>query len=308
MSVQSEVRDLRLLVALGETGSLNAAARQLHLTPSALSQQLRELERRLGGPLFLRQWRRLVPTPAAQRFTERARAILHELEQLEAETRQLLAGALGSIRVATACQHSYSWLPRLLGHYAALEPAIEVSLIAEAAEKPYEWLLERKLDVALVVGDKPPDKRLKAYRLFRDELVAIVSREHPWAARRRLDASDFAAAHLFTDPGGLGRRSPFGRMLADASVAPRKTTLVPMAGGVALELVREGLGVTVTPHWTVAPLLKSAGLTSLRIGSRGLWLDWSVVTRQEQLDRPLRSFLAALQREHPQARPRRSAS
>jgi LysR family transcriptional regulator for metE and metH len=152
-----------------------------------------------------------------------------------------------------------------------------------------------------LAGKPPQDKRLKVTRLFRDELVAVLSREHPWAGRRRVEAVDFAGAHLFTDRGALGRTSPFGRMLADACVAPRKTTLVPMAGGVALDLVRAGLGVTVTPHWTVAPLLKATGLTTVRITGRGLWVEWFLVTRREPFERPLRTFVEALRREHPRA-------
>jgi DNA-binding transcriptional LysR family regulator len=117
-----------------------------------------------------------------------------------------------------------------------------------------------------------------------------------------VQANDFGAPHLFTDRGVLGRASPFGRMLADASVAPRKTTVVPMARGVALDLVRAGLGVTVTPRWTVVSLLKATGLTTVRITGRGLWVEWFLVTRQEPFDRPLRTFVEVLRREHP-ARP-----
>lgn len=69
-----ETRHLLLLVALDELGSLHAAARALHLSPSALSQQLRELEDRIGGPLFERRWRRLASTDAGRRLTDTARA------------------------------------------------------------------------------------------------------------------------------------------------------------------------------------------------------------------------------------------
>lgn len=301
-SVVSETRDLKLMVALDEEGSLQAAARRLHLTPSALSQQLRELERKLGGALFLRQWRRLVMTTAGQRFLQGARGALRELERVEAETRQLLAGSLGQIRLAAGCQQSFRWLPELLRRYAEAEPAVEVTLIAEAAQAPFDWLLERRLDVALVADRIPRDRRLRVTRLFRDELVAVVPRRaHPWSRRPQVSAKDFADAHLFTDAGALERTAPLGRALALASVAPRRTTMVPMVGTVAVDLVRAGLGVTLLPRWTVAPLLRANGLRTVRVGARGLWLDWALVTRNEPLERPLGAFVETVRRHHPQA-------
>src|SRR5262245_22677244 len=128
-----ETRHLLLLVAIDEGGSLNAAARRLHLTPSALSQQLRELEERLGGPLFRRQWRRLVITAAGRRLTEAARAVLGELTRAESETRGLLKGAHGTIRVTTVCHQSYRWLPDLLKAYSRTWPDMEVTVVSEAA-------------------------------------------------------------------------------------------------------------------------------------------------------------------------------
>jgi LysR family transcriptional regulator for metE and metH len=106
-----ETRHLALLVALDDGGSLVSAAQRLHLTPSALSQQLRDLEERVGGTLFHREWRRLTPNLAGRHLIDGARTALGQLARLEEETRRLLEGAEGVIRVASACQQSYRWLP-----------------------------------------------------------------------------------------------------------------------------------------------------------------------------------------------------
>ena len=68
-----EVRHLRLIAAVADVGSLTRAGDQLHLTQSALSHQLRDIEERLGAALFLRLGKRLVPTPAGNRLLESAR-------------------------------------------------------------------------------------------------------------------------------------------------------------------------------------------------------------------------------------------
>src|SRR6187551_1298955 len=154
MTVVSETRHLQLLLVLDEEGSLHAAARRLHLTPSALSQQLRELERRLGGPLFRREWRRLTTTPAARRLIDGAKGVLAELERVESETRALLAGAQSTLRIAIVCQESYRWLPKVLARFSARAPEVDVSIVAAAGHDPNEWLAERKLDLALVAGKR----------------------------------------------------------------------------------------------------------------------------------------------------------
>jgi LysR family transcriptional regulator, regulator for metE and metH len=294
MTVSTETRDLRLLLALGDEKTLHEAARQLHVTPSALSQQLRALEQRLGGPLFRRQWRRLVPNAAGQHVIAAARSILVELARVEAEARQLIGGATGAVRLATACQQSYRWLPEVLARYAKLEPSIELTLSDDTSHDTANLLLSRKADVALFAGEPQANKHLSSKRLFRDELVAVVSRCHPWAKRRRVGARDFASEQLFTDHGALARSAPLGALLVEAAVTPRKTTFVPTIGSAALDLASANLGVVVAPLWTVAPTLSEKELAAVRIGARGLRLQWSLATRNERLERPVLTLLEVI--------------
>lgn len=298
-----EVRHLRMLSALHQHGSLHAAARSLHVSASALSQQLRELEQRLGGALFRREWRRLVPTRAGARLFQGARTLLDEIERIETEARSLIQGAAGTLRLAMACQQSYRWLPEVLARFGTLEPEIEVTIVGEAAVAPAEWLLTRRLDVAVVAGRPPRDRRLKASSLLRDELVAIVSRNHRWSRLAKIQVAAFKEEQLFCDEHALDPGAPLGRAFARAGVVPKKRALVPMNGTVALDFVHANLGVTVMPRWTAASLAPRAEFALIPIGARGLWLDWFVVTRQEPADRALASFLKVLLEQHGAAKP-----
>ena len=297
-----EIRHLALLAAVDELGSLNAAARRLHLSPSALSQQLRELEGRLGGPLFTRQWRSLVLNPAGRRLTDSAHSILGELVRSEAETRALLSGARGTIRVTTVCHQSYQWLPGLLAAFARKWPDVDVTVVAEAAVLPNDWLSKRRVDVALVAGDHKPDPRVRVAPLFRDELVALVGQGHPWFGRRTMPVRALADEHMWVDDGAFEPGTPLGRALKDAgNLLPRKVTRVPMIGGVQLEMARANLGMTVVPRWTVEPVLGGGDLHVVRLGRSGVWLDWSVATRAEAPAPSLAGFLDALSAHHPRA-------
>lgn len=296
MKVASETHHLRLLIALDEAGTLHGAARRLHLTASALSQQLRELEQRLGGALFHRQWRRLVPTAAGRHLTDGAKHLLGELERVEQESRALIKGAQATLRIAMACQESYRWLPGVLSRYRARQPGVEVSIVSEAAAEPREWLAQRKVDLALVAGKPTADRRLKAKPLFRDELVAVVSVRHPWARARQVSPQAFASEELFCDEGALAHDAPLGRALAQARTQPRKVSLVPMNGTVALDLVRANLGVTVMPRWTVVGLAPRGELALVDIRARGLSLSWAALMRAEPPTPALTTFLELLER------------
>src|SRR5258706_9714669 len=83
MCMDLEVRHLQLVAAVAEVGSLTRAGDRLHLTQSALSHQLRDIESRLGAALFLRVGKRLVLTPAGERLLASARDVLERLEQTE---------------------------------------------------------------------------------------------------------------------------------------------------------------------------------------------------------------------------------
>src|ERR687885_2043332 len=99
--VDLEVRHLQLVSAVADVGSLTRAGDRLHLTQSALSHQLRDIESRLGAALFLRVGKRLVLTPAGERLLESARGILARLHQTENEIRTMGRAKTGVLRLTT---------------------------------------------------------------------------------------------------------------------------------------------------------------------------------------------------------------
>ena len=291
-----DLRHLQLLVAIEEQGSLHAAGKRLHLSASALSLQLRELESRLGGKLFDRRWRRLHVTPAGQRLTTAARSVLAEMSRVETEVTQLLAGRAGVLRITTGCMQSYRWLPVVLAAWSRSHPDAQVSIVGEAGEAPLEALRAGTVDVALVVGEAAPD--LRATPLFRDELVAIVSARHPLAASKRVSARALVKEAYWGSPDSFAAGTPLGGALATAGVAFDRVTPLSFASGAPLEMARANQGVTVCPRWFVAPELARREVVALRI-ERGLWLEWCAVTAGAGTSPLAISFIAEMKRHRP---------
>ena len=131
-----EVRHLRLVRAIAEEGGPTRAAARLHLTQSAVSHQLADLEGRLGVSLFTRVRRQLKLTPAGARLVDLARTILADLSRVEREIYQASTRKREILRIAVECFTSYHWLPNIVSVLAAEEPHVEVRIALEATREP----------------------------------------------------------------------------------------------------------------------------------------------------------------------------
>src|SRR5262247_1188619 len=165
-----DIRHLKLIVAITEEKSVTRAGERLHLTQSALSHQLRDIEERLGTPLFLRMNKRMLPTQAGERLLVTARQVLDDLKRAEEDVARMASNKQGALRISTECYTCYHWLPDILKEFDRKFPGIEVHIILEATRQPIQALLDGKLDLA-IVSSTPRDKHLRYQPLFKDEVV-----------------------------------------------------------------------------------------------------------------------------------------
>src|SRR5438270_13290047 len=112
-----EIRDLRLIEAIARQGTMTRAALGLHVSQSALSHQLTDLERTAGVPLFERRPRRMVLTPEGDRLLTTAQVILQELRDAEQALRDGTRNDSGTLRISTECYTCYHWLPRCMAAF-----------------------------------------------------------------------------------------------------------------------------------------------------------------------------------------------
>jgi LysR family transcriptional regulator, regulator for metE and metH len=270
-----EVRHLQLVEAITAVGSVTRAAERLHVTQSALSHQLREIEDRLGTQLFLRVNRRLALAPAGQRLLDSARRVLTELRTAEEDIDRLAANQDGVLRISTECYTCYHWLPALLKAFHKRYPGVEVEIVPEARLRTTEALVEREIDLALVYKTKARDKRLQLHPLFDDELVVIVAQDHPLATKKYAVAADFTGENVILH--ATPTESYFAQRLTAEDVRPRKYSQVILTEAI-VELVRAGLGVSAVARWTIARELRAGGIVAVPFTKKGLMRKWSAAT------------------------------
>jgi LysR family transcriptional regulator for metE and metH len=287
-----DIRHLKLIVAVTEEKSVTKAGETLHLTQSALSHQLREIEEKLGTPLFLRINKKMILTQAGEHLLSTARQVLDEMKRAEDHITQMTAGRKGTLRISTECHTCYHWLPDVMKEFRRKFPFVEVKIEAEATHRPIQALLGGKLDIG-IVSDCRPDKLLKYQPLFEDELVAVMAPEHPLVSRPYLRARDFADQDviLYVPP---EESTLFEKILRPAGVTPARVSEVPLTEAI-IEMVKAGLGISALASWAVEEQIAAGKIVARPLTSKGLHRQWQAATiKQDSAPAYLTEFISLL--------------
>ena len=293
-----EIRHLKLVAAIAETGSVTRAGNRLHLTQSALSHQLRDAEEQLGASLFERRNRQMALTTAGERLLRSARTVLEELDRAEREIQHSNGNVAAqcTLRLSTECYTVYHWLPPRVKLFQRRFPAVEFQLAIDATDNPFEALLEGKLDLAIVCTPIR-NRRIRYTPLFEDEVVLIVPPGHRLAGKSYVVPSDLAEETLFIFP-PKDDSTLLMKILAPAGVTPRRIQEV-MLTEVIIEMVRGGMGVASMARWAVAPQLASGALMGLRLTEQGWRRTWSAAQLRDNKPQAHVEEFIRLLREHP---------
>jgi LysR family transcriptional regulator for metE and metH len=293
-----ETRDLRLVQAIANADGVTRAAKQLHLSQSAVSHQLRGLEERLGLELFKRHGRRLQITAAGQKLVDVAGQVLAPLLQAELELRRGLGLERPKLRVATQCYTAYHWLPLALKTLLLEHPEIELSLQSGSLGDAAEPLLKDEVDLVLCVVP-PKHQALTRVPLFKDELVLAVPRGHALSRKPFVDGRDLTEQTLIQNDISALARDQVRKIVFPSGVSPARVLRLPVSEAV-LDLVQAGLGVSIVAGFTLGPRLERGDLAAVRLTRRGFPRPWTGVFRRgTRLKAPILRMLAVLKRFEP---------
>ena len=173
---------LRAFLAIADTGSFSAAAGRLHLTQPAVSKRIALLEKQLGTRLFERAGRTVSLTEAGVELAPRAKQILSSIEDSTGAIHNLSGSISGSLSLATS-HHIGLWrLPPLLREYSGQHPQVSLDLRFMDSVVANELVLKGDLELAIATLAPLPDERLHSTPIWDDDLIFVVSNDHPLAA------------------------------------------------------------------------------------------------------------------------------
>ncbi len=182
-----ELDQLRHFVKVAELGNFTRAAESLGLSQPALSRSIARLEEELGQPVLERQTRVTVLSDSGRLLLERARRILSLVEDAKAEIRD--DGRSGRVRVAAIPTIAPFLLPRFLGTFSQDYPEAVVVVHEDATAGLLKKLADGEVDVA-VLARPVKTKQLRFEDLFEEELLLVMSADHPLSARKRPRMAD----------------------------------------------------------------------------------------------------------------------
>ncbi|QQQ75306.1 LysR family transcriptional regulator [Saccharothrix sp. 6-C] len=211
-----DLESLRLLVLVGELGSLGRAAGELGIAQPSASKRLSTLERRLGVVLVDRGRRGSVLTPAGVVVTERARRVLDEVAGLVEGARALRSAREAELRVAASMTVAEHLAPSWIGELRRARPDLRVGLRVTNSETVGALVRDGAVDLGFVEAPGPLPG-LSTRKVAVDRLAVVVAPGHPWSRRRRpLTPPELAATPLVMRERGSGTRDTLDRALPAA--------------------------------------------------------------------------------------------
>jgi LysR family transcriptional regulator for metE and metH len=279
ISPSLDVRDLELVLALADARTTTRAAVRLHLTQSAVSRALLQVEDKLGVALFGRTAKGLAPTLAGAQLIEGAGAVLAQLAELE-QRAKLPATVAQPLRVVCECYTAYRWLPSAI---TQLHKQLRVEIAFEHTRAPIEALANGDVDIALLTTAKarPP---LREQPLFSDEIVFVMAADHPLAERAHITAQDLAETTLISSTNTPKPEVKFflSAVFGRKPPPPLARLVLPLTEAI-VDAARAGLGVAALSEWIAAPYLDRT-LIAKRM-RKPLRRGWRIAYRPDAADR-----------------------
>ncbi|MGR4069009.1 LysR family transcriptional regulator [Billgrantia sp. C5P2] len=285
MALPFDLRALRVFVTVADRAGFSAAARELHVAQSAVSQTIANLERQLELTLLHRHERRIALTPEGEALYTHASELLERAQAAHLAMQELHGLVKGEVRIGIPSMLGSYYFPPLLMGFKAQHPGIRLTVVEAGARRLQSMIAGGELDLGVVIDDEQSG-HLERRRLIREEMVICVPCSHSFAGRRSVSASEF-----FQEPLVLFQDGYFHREFVDA--LSRQTGLV---ANIAFQsnlipltkaIVRQGFGITTFLRRVVdEPELAAVSFDS------PAWLDLSLAwARGAYLSRAEQAFV-----------------
>lgn len=267
-----DLQSLRVFLQVALTGSLTRAAEKSHMTLSALSKRIAELERTADCSLFTRHPRGLELTPAGTELVHHARAVLDSVNRMAFAMGDFASGVRGNVRIWANTSAVTQFLPQDLAAFMRAQPLVRISLEEKVSEQVIQAVTDGEADLG-IFADNVPASGLEKYLYRRDRLVLLVPGDHPLASKAEI-AFDEALEYDFV---GLNQGSSLLQRLTEAAAGLERTLRLRIqvsSFDAICRMIEAGLGIGVLPEGAVRE--GGGGLRAIRLtdgwAHRSLWL------------------------------------
>src|SRR5262249_13585569 len=268
-----ELRLLRTFKAVAEAGSFTLAASRVHLTQSAVSVHIRQLEDELGTPLFLRVNKKLFLTDAGRALLSHAETILRAHDEARAELTALSHPTSGRLYIGVASTAiTVQPLPEILSEVKRRHPALDISVLGGTSAWIVGQILEGEIDVGLVsLPVETSDVLTETLRS--DQLVAALKPDHALARSRQITAEQLTGEPLILGEKGGNTRRLIDLFFEKSNLEPKVAMELKRTEAI-IKMVERGFGVTILPQSSIADSVGRGSLRQVKV--RDLNLRWEM--------------------------------
>jgi DNA-binding transcriptional LysR family regulator len=238
---------LEIFYWVAELKSFSHAANLLSLRQPTVSAHVRELEEAVGGKLFYRIPGKVSFTPLGQMLADRAKTLLAFKRETEAALEQFQGTLTGELWVGGSNIPGEYLLPQKLGAFVRKYPGIKPILRIRDSAGVVEDILDGRVELGFV-GFKNDDTRLTFAKMWKDEMVLAVPRNHPWSRRKSIQLNELRTEKFIARESGSGTLDSVMEILSDSRKPPEEVLNVSMELG-STEAIKEalmaGFGVSI---------------------------------------------------------------
>ena len=292
-------RQLRVFAEVARQNSMARAAETLHLTPPAVSMQIKELEAQVGLPLFDRQGRNISLSTAGEYFLVHARRLLAALKDADDAMARLQHLEHGVLTIGLVSTAKY-FVPHLLARFHEDHPGVEVRLrVLGNRGQLVELMQAGEVDLS-IMGRPPREMNTRAESFAAHPLVFVAPPGHALQRGGPHHVSELAPYPMIAREQGSGTRSAMERFFADHRFTPR-ITMEMSSNETIKQAVMAGLGLSFLSLHTMGLELRSGLLQVLNIQGAPVMRMWNVVHLASKLLSPAAEAFRYFMLEHGEA-------
>ena len=277
-------RQLRVFTEVARQLSFTKAAKALHLTPPAVTMQVKDLEAQVGLPLFERNGRQVSLSTTGEYMLVYARKLLATLKDAEDAAARLKQAEIGTLCIGMVSTAKY-FLPRMLAEFRREHPHVEIRLAEGNREKLVRLLQANEVDIA-VMGRPPRELATRAEPFAAHPHVFVAAPSHPLARQEgRVDVESLRPHDFIVREDGSGTRAAMQRFFHDARVEPH--VVMEMSSNETIkQAVMAEMGMTFLSLHTLQLELEKGLLVVLDVEGAPVVRGWNVVHTLSKLLSP----------------------
>ncbi len=289
-------KHLELVAAVNRSETLAEVAAALHLTPSALSHQLRELEERVEAEVVQRRAKPVSLTAVGQRMLDTAEDVLPRLASLEDALNRITVGETGRLHLAIECHSCYLWLMPTFEAYRHDWPDVELDILSGLSFEGLNALVAGDLDL-VITADPEPIAGVTYLPLFEYECVLAMHPSHSLSTLERVTPEALADQTIITYPVPRQKLDLFRLFLGPAGVEPKRVRTSELTV-MMVALVASGRGVTPLPNWAAEEYTARGSVITKRLGD-GVFNTLYAAVRDDALAMPYMSDFLLMAKDTP---------